>query len=424
MSSFSQLRRLGAATLAAGALLLAPVATAVGAPGDAPPGTPGATPVTGVIEAPRPAFYEPPASIPSAPGTIIRQEPARQLLDPLGLSSRVVDARLIMYSSTDRSGAPIAVTGTVFVPTARWIGLSSRPVISYAPGTQGMADRCAPSRTLAESVSYEHALIKALLARGYAVAMTDYQGLGTPGSHTYMNRQAQGQAVLDMARAAKTIPGLRTNSPIGLMGYSQGGGAAAAALELARGYAPDLSVRGAVVGAVPADLARVGLNLDGSLWSAFNNFAMVGLAEGYGLDLSEVLNERGMAAMEKTENTCVLEFGQFAFQNSGTLTRDGRPTTAYLAEEPWASVVADNRIGTRRPSAPVLVNHSLLDDTIPYAVGRQLAQDWCRQGGNVSFSTNAVPLHVGGMAPNLTESLAFFEARFAGLPLISSCWRL
>lgn len=38
------------------------------------------------------------------------------------------------------------------------------------------------------------------------------------------------------------------------------------------------------------------------------------------------------------------------------------------------------------------------------------------------WSPNAAPLHVGGMIPNTTEALPWFEARFAGLPQISNCW--
>ena len=42
--------------------------------------------------------------------------------------------------------------------------------------------------------------INAALQQGYAVAVSDYQGLGTPGPHTYMVGQSMGRAVLDMAR--------------------------------------------------------------------------------------------------------------------------------------------------------------------------------------------------------------------------------
>ena len=61
--------------------------------------------------------------------------------------------------------------------------------------------------------------------------MPDYEGLGTAGVHTYMDRVSQGRATLDVIRAAQRLDGtgLSAGSPVGIMGYSQGGGAAAAA---------------------------------------------------------------------------------------------------------------------------------------------------------------------------------------------------
>ena len=47
-----------------------------------------------------------------------------------------------------------------------------------------MADRCAPSRQFSEGIEYEAIGIEGLLARGYAVAVPDYEGLGTAGIHT------------------------------------------------------------------------------------------------------------------------------------------------------------------------------------------------------------------------------------------------
>ncbi len=260
------------AALAASSLAIVPLAAA--ATGQVP-GTAGAATLTGVAEAPRPAFYEPPATIGGAPGTIIRSEDAAYVLDPLGLSSTIARATKVMYVSRDRLDRAIAVTGIIVVPKAPWLGWTSRPLISYAPGTQGMADRCAPSRQMAEGVEYEILGFGGLVTSGYTVAMTDYQGLGTPGSHTYMNRVAQGRAVLDMARAAQRLPGsgLGSSSPVGIMGYSQGGGAAASAAELFPSYAPELRVKGVSSGAVPADLAAVGTNLDGGLFAAFLGYA-------------------------------------------------------------------------------------------------------------------------------------------------------
>ncbi|KQV65011.1 lipase [Nocardioides sp. Root122] len=387
----------------------------------------GTTPAGAVVpEPPRPAFYEAPATLPSANGAVIRSEKVDFLLDPLDATSLVRDANRVLYRTTNRAGTAIATSGTVLVPKAPWIGIGTRPVIGYAPGTQGMADRCAPSRQFSEGIEYEGIGIEGLLQRGYAVAMPDYEGLGTAGVHTYMDRVAQGRATLDVVRAAQRLTGtgLSASSPVGLMGYSQGGGAAASAVELAPTYAPELRLRGAVVGAVPADLGRVATNLDGGLFSAFAFFALRGLAASYDLDLSPYLNTAGRAAMDDVEQACVFDLLDHAFTRSEDLSADGRPMSELMKQQPFASIIESQRIGTVKPTVPVLVTHSALDDTIPYGVGRAMARSWCGKGANVYFSTNLAPAHVGGMVPHVAEALPFFEARFAGVPQLSNCWLL
>jgi len=381
-------------------------------------------PAQAVPEPPRPAFYEAPAQLPAANGDVVRWEPQPFLLDPAKASSLVRDSRRVMYRSTDRSGTPIAVTGTVFVPKTAWLGVGKRPVIGYAAGTQGMADRCAPSRQFAEGLEYESLGIEGLLARGYAVAMTDYEGLGTAGVHTYMDRVSQGRAVLDAVRAAQRlgISGISQANPVGLEGYSQGGGAAASAAELAASYAPELKIKGAVVGAVPADLGAVAEKLDGSLYSAFAFFALRGLAASYDIDLSPYLNAEGRATTEQVEQECVFDLFGHAYKKSKDLSANGQPMSELMKAQPFASIIEAQRIGRTKPAFPVLVTHSRLDDTIPFAVGKAMAKSWCGKGANVRFSANAAPLHVGGMVPHLAEGLPFFEARFAGLPAVSNCW--
>ncbi|RYB93185.1 lipase [Nocardioides oleivorans] len=395
------------ATLAAGALGTSPAAAVVPEP-------------------PRPAFYEAPATLPITNGAVIRSEKMSFLLDPLDATSLVRDANRVLYRTTNRTGKAIAVSGTVLVPRSPWVGVGSRPVIGYAPGTQGMADRCAPSRQFSEGIEYEGIGIEGLLLRGYAVAMPDYEGLGTAGVHTYMDRVSQGRATLDVVRAAQRLSGtgLTTNSPVGIMGYSQGGGAAAAAAELASSYAPDLKVRGAVVGAVPADLQKVASSLDGGLYSAFAYFALRGLAASYDLDLSPYLNAQGRATSDQVEQDCVFDLLNHSFVRSSTLSADGRPMSALMTQEPFRSIVEQQRIGTIKPAFPVLVTHSTLDDVIPFSVGKQMARSWCGRGANVYFSPNVAPLHVGGIVPQTAEALPWFEARFAGIGQLSNCWLL
>lgn len=390
-----------------------------------------ATMVLGVLPGPaaaqaeeRPAFYEAPAEMPAEDGAVIRSEPLAHLLDPAQVQP--VTSTRILYRSTDRTGEPHAVSGSVIVPDAPWSGPGKRPVIGYGVGTQGVGDRCAPSRQFSEGFEYEGLVMAGLLARGYAIAMTDYEGLGTAGMHTYMDRVSQGRAVLDAVRAAQRLPGtgLDGTHPVGLYGYSQGGAAAASAAELAASYAPDLDVRGTVAGAVPADLTELPAALDGGLWAEFAWFAIAGLSASYDVDITGELNEAGREVYDEISDDCVFDLANTAFTSSGDYTADGGTLADLIQREPFSTMVEDQRIGLGVPSAPVLLTHSLADDIIPYRVGRQLARDWCDRGARVRLSTNALPTHLGGMLDNATQVYGFFEARFAGLRAPSSCWRL
>ncbi|MDP3893856.1 lipase family protein [Nocardioides sp.] len=384
--------------------------------------------VPGAATAADPDFYSTPASLPAANGDLVRFEPSEFYLDPLKVVRSPASVTRIMYRSTDRHGTPIAVTGTVLEPRLPWSGSGPRPIVGYAVGTQGLGDQCAPSRQLAAGSEYEGLFIEGLLTRGYGVVVTDYQGLGTEGVHTYMSREVTGRAVLDSIRAAQRLPGsgLPTSGPVAITGYSQGGGAAAAAGELAASYSPELKVRGIAAGAIPGDLAAVARNLDGSLYFGFLGYAVAGLAESYTIDTAGMLNAQGEQVIDTLRGQCTVEsIATFPFTRSRDLTHDGRAITAHLDEEPYRTAVAEQLIGDgRRPAAPTLVTHSLLDDVIPYGVGRGVAQRWCGQGATLRLATNTAPTHVGGAIASYPEVFAFLEARFAGLPMVSSCWRL
>jgi pimeloyl-ACP methyl ester carboxylesterase len=371
-------------------------------------------------------FYDPPSPLPAGrDGDIIRHEPAEFFLDPVKLIRAPATVQRILYRSTDTHGDPVAVSGTVLTPTVPWTGAGGRPIISYAAGTQGLGDQCAPSKNLATGQEYEGLFIAGLLARGYAVVVTDYEGLGTPGLHTYVNRKAEAYAVLDAIRAAQRLPeaNLPDAGPVAIAGYSQGGGASAAAAELQPSYAPELKLKGAYAGAVPADLAAVAKNLDGAYAVGFLLFAVASMDYAYPeLNLPALLNDKGEQVLAQVKTECTAEsILAHAFTRTADLTADGRPITAYLAEEPYASVVAEQRIGLRAPTAPVLVVHSALDDIVPYGQGRAMAAAWCAKGATVQFDTLAVPTHVGGAIEAFPHAFAWLEGRFGGAKAPDNC---
>ena len=204
-------------------------------------------------------FYTPAPGVAGTPGTVLKT--ADTSLS--GVSD--VKAVAIQYRSRSATNQAIAVTGSVYVPNAAWTGPGPRPIVSVAQGTQGLSDNCAPSKSLVNGLNYELPFVQALLAKGWAVAVTDYEGLGTPGKHTYIVADAEAHAQLDLVRAATKVSslGLSPSAPVGLTGYSQGGQAAARSAEIESTYAPELNVVGAVAGGVPSDPEQLATTLDG-----------------------------------------------------------------------------------------------------------------------------------------------------------------
>ncbi|MGB3725681.1 MAG: lipase family protein [Glaciecola sp.] len=373
-------------------------------------------------------FYTSPNLLPSNNGDLIKQERSDFFLDPLRAISVQADVFKIMYKSTNHDNASIAVTGTVIVPYKHW-HRGPRPLVAYAVGTQGLADRCAPSRQLAAGSEYEGVFIAGLIARGYAVVVTDYEGLGTEGVHTYINRESAGRTVLDSLRAAQQLGhiDIPAAGPVAISGYSQGGGAAASAAELAPSYAPELDLKGVVAGAVPSDLALTAKSLDGSFFGAFVGYAMAGLRASYDLDFSRILNKRGLRTLKKLERQCLQESVlSFPFLDTKKLTLSGQDLNDIINTDSQINqLVQEQVIGQkRRPKVPVLLTHSVLDDVIPYKAGRDLARRWCRQGADVQFASSIVPTHIGGAIPSYAKAFRFLERRMSGKRFRSQCWTL
>ncbi|MEU9560773.1 alpha/beta fold hydrolase [Streptomyces sp. NPDC048161] len=379
---------------------------------------PGEAAASGRLSAP-----QRPAVLTAGNGDVLSSEPGVFHLDPLKAIKVNASVHRIMYRTTDRTGKGIAVTGTVLNPATSPYG--QRPIVAFAPGTQGLADKCAPSRQLAEGTEYEAAPIKKLLDQGYAVVVTDYQGLGTPGVHTYMDREAQGRAVLDSVRAAQRLPALDLPDagPVALYGYSQGGGATASAAELAPAYAPELKLKGAVVGAPPADMNKVADSMDGSAYGAFFNYALSGLSTSHGIDIGPYLTAHGKRVTnDLRDNLCTTQaLAKYPFLNSRFLTVDGRPLTERLKRAPWDRIVAEQQLGKRKPAVPVLLSHSALDDVVPQQVGKNLAADWCHRGVTVRFAGNHIPGHIAATVGTIADGLPWLKDRFAGKAAPNTC---
>jgi hypothetical protein len=165
---------------------------------------------------------------------------------------------LVWYRSTAWNGRPTVVSGTVSVPAGR-PPVGGWPVVSFGHGFGGVADACAPSRT--GPSPWERTLQEALIGAGYAVAVTDYDGIGTPGESSIVDGPAEAYALIDIVRATRRLASAsRTWVSIG---YSLGGHAALWAGATAARYAPELRLAG-TVGLAPFTQWQLQLSAPGS----------------------------------------------------------------------------------------------------------------------------------------------------------------
>ena len=361
------------------------------------------------------AFYTPPNPLPAgSAGDIIWARTAPSI-------SAGATAYKILYRSTGVAGDAIAVSGTVLVPNAPWTGGGTRPLTAYASGTQGWADSCAPSRAMDSNSFDEGFAVTNMLNRGWAVVVTDYPGLGTPGDHQYNVGISEGHAVLDALRAATRLSetGLSATTKMAIEGYSQGGGAAGWAAQQKPSYAPSLNLLGAALGGTPANLQAVKTNIDGTPFFAFLAGTAIGFRAAYpSLNVNQYLTLYGKLAISTLNGLCQLPaLALYAFHHLTEYTINNVDPTTTPA---FTAALNANNLGATRPAVPVLQYHGAIDEVIPYAVEQTLHNQWCALGAT-SKLVPWVGEHVTTQLIAQTDVVNWIANRFAGQAAPSNC---
>jgi hypothetical protein len=184
------------------------------------------------------------------PGTLLRAEPVTDL-DPALVAIGAHEWRIWYAERSGVGNRPVVVSGMVIEPAG-----SPPPggwrVVAWAHGTTGVAQPCAPSYT--SNLAGQLAWVLPLLDKGYLVTATDYEGLGTPEPHPYLQPLGEGRAVIDSVRAARALVP-RTSRTWLAFGMSQGGQATWAADELSSTWGFGLHLLGAMAAAPAADVS-------------------------------------------------------------------------------------------------------------------------------------------------------------------------
>jgi hypothetical protein len=393
------------------ALLVAVVVATFGLvrPAEAAPAAPTALGIPAPNDDP---FYVPPAGFEAtAPGAILRSRPVT--VTGLGIPLPVRSTQMLVRS-TDARGRPTAVVSTLVVPLTVYFG--RRPLLSYQPATDSLGDQCNPSYLMRLGLEKELPLMALGLLKGWAVVVTDYQG----PDDAYGAGRLAGHAVLDGVRASERLgsTGLSgTATPVGMWGYSGGGLATGWAAELQPSYAPELNIRGVASGGTPADLRAAATTIDGGPFSGLFLAAAVGVSRQYPEMLS-VMNDDGRAMIERIGDMCYAEESlAFPFRRLNEFTTVPDP----LDDPRVAPVLADNKLGSAAPTAPVYLYHSVFDELIPYSSAEALRTAWCRGGARVQFRTDVASEHIVLAVTGAPGAVAYLQARFLGLPAPGNC---
>ena len=357
------------------------------------------------------AFYKPPKDIAKQHGTLIRARKATGLV-PLADAKYT---KLVLYSSRTPQGAKDAISGSVSVPKGKppkggW------PVITWAHGTTGVADACAPSRDFQGSPAntgeaYINGDLNAWLRAGYAVLRTDYEGLGTPGKHPYLIGTSEGRSVLDIVAAARQLDPKISKRYL-ISGHSQGGHAALFAAGLASSWQPKLKLRGTVAFA-PASHILDQTSLLPSLTSPSGLSALATLivdgasTQSSAINVNQILSDPVLQFYPLLQSQCLSRLGasdELGGIAPSQLERSGADLSALNPV-----LAAMNPLV--KTSAPILIPQGESDTTVFPFYTNKLKDELIADGDQVTYKTYPGINHVGVVTAGEADALAFFQAQ-------------
>ncbi|SNS59636.1 Secretory lipase [Sphingopyxis indica] len=354
----------------------------------------------------------------AAPGRLLD---ARPLAPELGLEE-AGRALAIRYGSTDgvAGQGAIEVTGALFLPQGAppkggW------PLVAWAHGTVGIGDDCAPSRNVRSL--RDRTYLNHWLAEGYAVVATDYQGLGSPGPHPYLDSRAAAYSTLDAIRAVQG-GGFGLSGKVLIVGQSQGAGAAFATAGYAPDYAPDVDVRGTIATGIPnlAAAASAGTDPDAAdkvdriiAYLLYIASAAQQIDPKY--DPAAVLTDRAMPAFAEAADTCVVDMFK-AVVDAG-LTRANSFKGDFWRY--YAPVLKHAGYPTLKITTPVFIGTGSEDVDTPAPMQRALVESACAAGSTIEAHVYPGLDHSATLNRSSADSRIFARQAIAGKPVAATC---
>jgi hypothetical protein len=358
---------------------------------------------------------------PPAPGTVVGATvlPHKIWVPGAGQAWRLT------YVTTDARNRVVRSTGELILPKAPAPRGGYR-VISWAHGTSGLGDRCAPSVMGPALPERDFSYLSGWLKLGYAIVASDYAGLGTPGVPAYLHGRSEAHNVADMVKAGRAFAQakLPANRRLGkrwvVIGQSQGAGASIYTARWATQYGgPGLSYLGAVGTGTPAyieDYASLlgpkapPVALPAAITEYFT-YLLSGLRWVHPeLGIDSILTDTGKKWVKRGETVCTNEFEK---ELEGVVLGDY--FTQPLATLPgWLDAINDYlKMPESGFDKPFFMGHGVIDTDVPFPATAAYVAALEANRQPVTFKPYPTD-HNGALIQSGPDAQAFVQKLFAG----------
>ena len=364
-------------------------------------------------------FYAFEEAIPATPGMLLRQEPLTAEQSVPGAARNI----RLLYTSTDglNGGEPIVVSGGLFIPPGV-APAGGWPLLLWSHGTVGIADKCAPSWTGYVPFHDEH--LQTWLDNGYAIVASDYQGLGTEGTHPYLATRPAAFSNLDVIRAVQAADFNLTDAVV-IAGQSQGAGAAFATAGHAADYAPDIDIRGVVATGIPyftpealiaVQEARPNDVVDPMLGYNFLALSMISLVEP-DFSIEDYVSDAALPMARGVADICNRDMRTKIEEAGLTYNMSFKQSPAEQLKKAFAKM----QYPTLDLPVPVFVGTGSTDRDTPPRMQAGLAKRACAAGTTIEARFYDGFDHLTVLNHSQMDSLPFVAKAFAGDDIAGNC---
>ncbi|SDX98412.1 alpha/beta fold hydrolase [Acinetobacter kyonggiensis] len=343
-----------------------------------------------------------------------------------GMSLVAADSQLMTYKMLGVNGKEVQATSLVFTPKTA-APANGWPIVVWAHGTTGVADKCAPSQ---QGLKESQMLLTKLLLAGYVVVAPDYEGLGAEGNHPFLNLKSEAFSITDAVVATHDYlrrQGKKVAPQWMTIGHSQGGHAALGAAQYAS--RAQLDYKGTIAIAPASNLAAilqggenavkdqpVGVQIQAlPPLDAFTSLIVAGM-QGHQVSVSyaDVFKADTAKIAPIAETECLDSVREALFkgmtdyialpEHSGSLSGYGRKQDNFMSIPVINNfLIKDSQPGTVKLNQPVIIYQGGQDATVPKAATDLLRASAEAKGTIIQYKPDAKWTHSSVYLENLDQ---------------------